>query len=104
MVLHPVADDALSGGVDPMIRACLSRLRARAPFGELRWREVMLGDGGREATLRFEDLGGGAVEVSVAAAQRAVKGSYRLGDPAPARTPELVAGVRAVMDALRTPM
>jgi hypothetical protein len=103
VVLHPVADDALGAG-DPLIRACLSRLRARAPFGALRWRDVILGDGGREATLRFEDGGGGAVEVSVAAAQRAVKGSYRLGSPAPAKTPELAAGVRAVMDAMRTPV
>ncbi|MEZ4393702.1 MAG: radical SAM protein [Polyangiales bacterium] len=104
-VVHPVADDALGGAsLDPKIYACLSRLRARAPFGALRWREVRVGEGGRDATMGFEDAAGGVVEVSVAVAQSAVRGSYRLGAPEPAKTPELIAGVRAVMDALRTPV
>lgn len=104
-VVHPVAADALDArALDPRIGACLERLRARAPFGALRWREVALGAAGAAATMSFEDAAGGVVEVSVAVERGGVRGSYRLGDPAPAKTPVLAAGVRAVMDALRTPM
>jgi len=104
-VAHPVGDDALGrGGLDPKLNACLSRLRARAPFGALRWRDAAVGDGGRAVTMDFEDPLGGRVQVRVAVERDAVRGSYRLGDPSPAKTPELAAGVRAVMDALRTPV
>lgn len=102
-VVHPVAEDAL-GAADPRVRACLARLRARAPFEGLRWRDARVSGDGREATMSFEDPAGGEVLVGVSIEGSGVRGGYRLGSPAPEKTPSLVAGVRAVMDAMRTPV
>jgi hypothetical protein len=54
--------------------------------------------------MDFEDPAGASVRVSIAVERGVVRGSYKLGTPAPAHTPELARGVRAVMDALRTPV
>jgi MoaA/NifB/PqqE/SkfB family radical SAM enzyme len=105
-VVHPLADDALAAprALDPRIGACLGRLRARAPFAPLRWRDVRVDGGGSAAVMDFEDPAGASVRVSIAVERGVVRGSYKLGTPAPAHTPELARGVRAVMDALRTPV
>jgi hypothetical protein len=109
-VLHPVADDApllsgrtLSSHVDRRIGACLGRLRRRAPFGELAWREARVDGGGREALVTLDTRDGNTVTVSLAVRGAGVSGSYRLGRPVASPPPSLAADVRSVMDALRSP-
>ncbi len=109
-VLHPPADDAplrceraLASRVDRRIGQCLARLRARAPFGELTWRDARVGGGGREASVTFDARGGDTVTVSLAVKGAGVSGGYRLSRPVEAPDASLVASVRSVMDALRAP-
>lgn len=107
-VIHPPADDAglhagVASHVDRRIGACLGRLRARAPFGELTWREARVGDGGREAAVTFDTSDGNAVTVSLRVKGAQVAGGYALARPVSTPTPSLVASVSAVMEALRSP-
>ena len=108
VVLHPVADDAalsseraLATNIDRRIGQCLTRLRAKAPFGELTWRDARVSLGGREAAVTLDTLDGNTVIVSFAIKGASVTGGYRLGSPVAAPTPSLVDSVRSVMDALR---
>ncbi len=98
-LLHPVTDEGARA--DWRIGQCLGRLRARAPFGELAWREVRVSGDGREASARFDTLDGNTVTVSFALKGERVAGGYRLARPVESPTPGLVASVREVMDALR---
>lgn len=107
-VLHPVADDAalrseraLPTSLDRRIAQCLGRLRAKAPFGELTWRDARVTAGGREAAVLLDTRDGNTVTVSLAVKGAGVAGAYRLASPVAAPTPSLVASVRSVMDALR---
>lgn len=103
-VLHPLADDAVvDARVDGRIRGCLSRLRAKAPFGELAWRDVVLTGEGREAAVVLDAPDGNTVTVSLAVKGTGVAGGYRLARPVSAPAPSLVAAVRGVMEALRAP-
>ncbi len=108
-VIHPVADDAgfqsasrMPGNrVDPKIGQCLTRLRARAPFGVLAWRDVQLADDGREAAVSLVDPDGTGVVVRFAVKGAQVAGGYKLDRVVDAPSSALVESVRAVMDALR---
>ena len=104
-VIHPPADDAAGAAshVDRRIGACLGRLRARAPFGELAWREARVGAEGRDAAVTFDTRDGNAVTVSLAVKGAQVAGGYALARPVASPTPSLVASVRSVMEALRSP-
>ena len=108
-VLHPVADDAallsehaLATNIDRRIGQCLGRLRAKAPFGELAWRDARVAAGGREASVLLDTHDGNTVTVSLAIKGASVAGGYRLGRPVASPSPSLVASVRSVMDALRS--
>jgi MoaA/NifB/PqqE/SkfB family radical SAM enzyme len=113
VVRHPPAVDAgchgpraralASGSLDARIAACLARLRARAPFGALRWTDVALDTTGRAAVVSFADGVGTTVDVTLAVRDGGIAGGYRLGGAA-RPSPALAEGVRAVMDALRTPV
>ncbi|MEI8257116.1 MAG: radical SAM protein [Deltaproteobacteria bacterium] len=108
-VVHPVADDAgfqsarrfPGNRVDPKIGRCLTRLRARAPFGVLAWRDVQLADDGREAAVSLVDPDGMGVTVRFAVKGAQVAGGYRLDRAVASPSAALVESVRAVMDALR---
>lgn len=109
-VLHPVGDDAplrceraLPSALDRRIGQCFARLRARAPFGELTWREARANADGREAAVVLDTRDGNTVTVSLAVKGNQVSGGYRLASPVASPTPSLVESVRAVMDALRAP-
>ncbi len=108
-VIHPVADDAalrseraLPASVDRRIGQCLARLREKAPFGELSWREVRVSSGGREAAVLLDARDGNTVTVSLAVKGAGVSGGYRLARPEASPKPSLVESVRSVMEALRT--
>ena len=108
-VIHPVADDAalrseraLSASVDRRIGQCLAKLREKAPFGELSWREVRVAPGGREAAVLLDARDGNTVTVSLAVKGAGVSGGYRLARPEASPKPSLVESVRSVMEALRT--
>ena len=107
-VIHPPGDDAtlqasLATHVDRRIGACLGRLRARAPFGELAWREATVTDDGRDAAVTFDTSDGNAVTVSLAVKGAQVAGGYSLARPVAKPSASLVASVRSVMEALRAP-
>ncbi len=103
-VRHPLADDAVADArVDGRIRGCLARLRARAPFGELAWRDVVLTGEGREAAVVLDAPDGNTVTVSLAVKGAGVSGGYRLARPVGSPATALVDGVRGVLEALRAP-
>jgi hypothetical protein len=107
-VVHPPGDDAtlqasLTSHVDRRIGACLGRLRARAPFGELAWRDATVTDDGRDAAVTFDTRDGNAVTVSLAVKGAQVAGGYSLAKPVAKPSASLVASVRSVMEALRAP-
>jgi MoaA/NifB/PqqE/SkfB family radical SAM enzyme len=107
-VVHPPGDDAtlhasLATHVDRRIGACLGRLRARAPFGELAWRDATVTDDGRDAAVTFDTRDGNAVTVSLAVKGAQVAGGYSLAKPVAKPSASLVASVRSVMEALRAP-
>lgn len=98
-VLHPMGDDAL-GAAGRSILARLGRLRARAPFGELAWGDVIVSEGGRRAEASFAGPAGERVTVWLAEQGGRATGGYRVD--AGEATPALVEGLRAVMAALRS--
>lgn len=109
-VLHTVGDDAgfqsergraLGRGVDWRLAQCLGRLRARAPFGALRWRDVRFAAEGREASVALEAPDGNTVTLALAVKGAGVSGGYRLARPITGEQPELVGAVRDAMAALR---
>ena len=97
-VVHPLGADAV-GAVARSVGARLGRLRAHAPFGELRWESVATSEGGRRAEASFQGPGGERATVWLAEQGGRATGGYRVdaGEP----TPALVEGLRAVMAALR---
>ena len=110
VILHTVAEDAgfqsargvaLGRGVDWRLAQCLGRLRARAPFGTLRWREVCVKSEGREATVALEALDGNTVTLALVVKGAGVSGSYRLARPVSGDQAELVGAVRGAIGALR---
>lgn len=108
-VIHPPGDDAgLHPGphppIDPRIGACLQRLRALAPFGELSWRDTRVGSSGRDAAVTFDTLDGNTVTLSLSVKGTKVSGGYSLTHPVTAPSPSLVSSVRSVMEALRVPV
>jgi MoaA/NifB/PqqE/SkfB family radical SAM enzyme len=97
-VIHPLGADAL-GGLAASVAARLARLRARAPFGALVWRSVSITEAGRRAEATFTGPAGERATVWLADTNGRASGGYRVdaGEP----TPDLVEGLRAVMDALK---
>ncbi len=111
VVLHPVAEDAgfrsargaaLGRGIDRRLAQCLGRLRARAPFGALRWRSVQVASEGREASVSLEVPDGNTVIIGLAVKGAGVAGGYRLARPVGQDSAEIVAAVRDAMAALRS--
>jgi MoaA/NifB/PqqE/SkfB family radical SAM enzyme len=109
-VLHPVAEDAgfqsargdaLGGAIDRRLAQCLGRLRAKAPFGALRWRDVRVAPEGREAAVGLEAPDGNTVTLVLAVKGGGVAGGYRLGRPEASE--ELAGALRGAMEALRGP-
>lgn len=109
-VLHTVAEDAgfqsargaaLGRGLDRRLAQCLGRLRARAPFGALRWRDVRVAPEGREAAVELEAPDGNTVTLALAVRGDGVAGGYRLARPVARPSRELVDAVRGAMEALR---
>ena len=109
VVLHTVAEDAgfqgarggsLGRGIDRRLAQCLGRLRAKAPFGALRWREVQVASEGREASVALEAPDGNTVTLALAVKGAGVTGGYRLARPAGAASTEIAGAVRAAMAAL----
>jgi hypothetical protein len=72
-------------------------MREHAPFGALRWQDVLVTEGGKRAEAIFEGPAGERATVWLLEANGRASGGYRL-DGAP--TPALVDGLRAVMGAL----
>ncbi len=113
--VHPVGGDArvqsadgrfFGRGMDWRIGQCLARLRAAAPFGALTWQSLRLAPGGTSATASFMAPDDTVVEVTIGLRGAGVSGSYRVSPAIPPGTAppgDLVAGVRAVMSALRSP-
>ncbi len=99
-ITHPVGDE-IGRRIDHRIGACISRLRARAPFGALLWRDVRVIDEGRGATVSLTDPDGVGVTVRFAVSGANVAGGYQLDRVVEKPSAELVDGVRAVMAALR---
>jgi MoaA/NifB/PqqE/SkfB family radical SAM enzyme len=81
------------------VGARLVRLRERAPFGELRWREVVVSEAGARAELVLDGPSGERATVWLTETHGRPSGGYRVD--AGGATPALVEGLRAVMDALR---
>lgn len=110
VALHTVAEDAgfqsargvaLGRGVDWRLAQCLGRLRAKAPFGALRWREVRVTSEGREAAVALETPDGNTVTLALTVNGAGVTGSYRLARPVAHPSVELIDAVRSAMEALR---
>jgi len=110
VMLHTVAEDAgfqsargaaLGRGVDWRLAQCLGRLRARAPFGALRWRDVLVAPEGRAASVALETPDGNTVTLALEVKGNGVAGSYRLARPVTGPQTELVGAVRGAMEALR---
>lgn len=97
-VMHPIGADAV-GAVARTVSARLGRLRAHAPFGQLAWESVAIGDGGKRAEAAFHGPGGERATVWLAEQSGRATGGYRVD--AGEVTPALVEGLRAVMAALR---
>ncbi len=95
-VVHPLGDDAVPGPARS-VAARLARLREHAPFGALRWQDVLVTEGGKRAEASFEGPAGERATVWLHEANGRAAGGYKL-DGAP--TPALVEGLRAVMGAL----
>ena len=97
-VLHPLGDDAAIG-VARSVGARLARLRERAPFPALVWRDVRVLEEGRRAEATFEGPAGERATVWLMEANGRATGGYRVD--AGEATPALVEGLRAIMEALR---
>jgi MoaA/NifB/PqqE/SkfB family radical SAM enzyme len=94
-VLHPLGDDALVP-VARSVGARLQRLRERAPFGALRWQDVIVSEGGRRAEVRLEGPAGERATVWLAEEKGKPVGGYEVEGEA---TAALVEGLRALMAA-----
>jgi MoaA/NifB/PqqE/SkfB family radical SAM enzyme len=81
------------------IAARLARLRQRAPFGALVWREILVSEGGARAEVVFDGPAGERAVVWLTETAGRPAGGYRVDDGG--ATPALVEGLRAVIDALR---
>lgn len=110
VVLHTVAEDAgfqsargraLGRGIDWRLAQCLGRLRARAPFGALRWREVRVASEGREASVALEMPDGNTVTLALTVTGEGVAGGYRLARPVARPSVALIDAVRGAMEAMR---
>jgi len=97
-VLHPVGDDALVP-VARSVGARLMRLRERAPFGALVWRDVIVSEGGYRAEAMFDGPAGERATVWLAEQAGKPSGGYRVD--AGEATAALVEGLRAIMTALK---
>jgi MoaA/NifB/PqqE/SkfB family radical SAM enzyme len=97
-VVYPLGDDA-AGGVARSVAARLGRLRERAPFGALVWQDVRVSEGGRRAEASFEGPAGERATVWLSEAGGRAAGGYRVDTGEP--TVALVAGLRAIMEALQ---
>jgi hypothetical protein len=97
-VLHPLGDDAIVP-VARTIGARIVRLRERAPFGALAWRDVIVSEGGRRAEAIFDGPSGERATVWLSEQGGKPAGGYRVD--AGEATPALVEGLRAIMTALK---
>jgi len=96
-LLHPIADDVLSGA-SPLLTARLTRLRKAAPFGELAWTDLAIGEGGRRAELSLRGPAGERAMLWLGEQAGRPVGGYRLEGEA---TEAVVSGLRAAMGALQ---
>ncbi len=110
-VLHPPGDDApflgdrpprLGSLFDPRLGYWMRLLRARAPFGGLRWESVAVGALGKEAVLGFVDAAGTPVRVTLTMKPQGPSAAYQLADPSKA-SPGMVEGLKALFGVLRAP-
>ena len=110
VMLHTVAEDAgfqsarwaaLGRGLDWRLAQCLGRLRAGAPFGTLRWREVRVTAEGREAAVTLDTSDGNTVTLALALKGAGVVGGYHLARAVTGDSSALVGAVRSAMEALR---
>lgn len=90
--VHPYA-----AALPARLRAPIARLRARAPFGGLRWTRLGFRDG--RAQLEFEALGA-TVHLWIGVDEGRPAGGYRIDGEA---SDAVVEGLRAVMKELRAP-
>jgi MoaA/NifB/PqqE/SkfB family radical SAM enzyme len=97
--------------LDPPLRRSigvrLARLRQRAPFGALVWRDVIVTEGGARAEAIFEGPAGERATVWLTETAGRPAGGYRVDaggaglPPGGSPSVALVEGLRAIMDALR---
>lgn len=106
-VLHPVGDDAVAlsapdrSALDPRVGRAMQRLRAAAPIGALRLRDVAVDLDGRRAEARFvadDDLG---VAIELAARGPKISLKYQLDRALAAPPEQLVRDVSRALAALR---
>lgn len=109
-VLHPVGADAgfqsargsaLGTGIDRRLAQCLGRLRTKAPFGVLRWRDVRVTSEGRAASVTLAAPDGNTVTLALTVKGTGVSGGYRLERPVEGSVTEIAGAVRAAMVALQ---
>ncbi len=98
--VHPPGEDAF-GPLRPTVLQRLARLRARAPFGELRWTNLSVQPGGGHAEAAFE-VDQERVVVWLAEDRARATGGYRLERSDDQRAPSsaLVRGMEQILDAL----
>lgn len=97
-VIHPLGDDAL-GVTARSIAVRLARLRAAAPFGALDWAETTLSADGSRAELSLMGPTGERATFWLGEDGRRATGGYEV-QAAVEPSPALVAGLRALMEAL----
>ncbi|MDF1561705.1 MAG: radical SAM protein [Deltaproteobacteria bacterium] len=96
--VHPPGRDLLGRG-ERRLRGRLGRLRAAAPFGELRWTALELSVDGQRAELSLEGPEGARLTFWLAQERSKPSGGYRVegGEPGPAT----VEGLKILMGVLR---
>jgi MoaA/NifB/PqqE/SkfB family radical SAM enzyme len=98
-VVHPIAEDA----VLPTSRSVATRLlllRQRAAFGELKWTDVRVQEGGRRAEIRLQSSRGDEAWVWLGERDGKPVGGYRVDMGEGAVSDEVKEGLRAVLAAL----
>ena len=95
----PAPAPPLPGGVARSIGVRLLRLRQRAPFGALVWRDVTVTEGGARAEVAFDGPAGERATLWLTETAGRPAGGYRVD--AGGATAALVEGLREIMDALR---